>query len=168
MMHAATRTSPRWWQGRRLRLFLLLGVLAVLLIRVGLDLWAGGRVRAETSRLEAKYGTLDPGAGWPPEVPAADNRARLVKAAAVLVVAGQGASAMPMSRALSEFKALPGNPRVPDDLRKFATVNREPLQLVDEARAGFSLLRWLTRAASIKQASASTRPKPASSRQRKS
>jgi len=133
-MNAATRRSPRWWQSRGLRRSLLLGILALLVVRIGLDLWAGHRVRTKIARLEAKYGSLAPSAGQPPEVPDADNRARLVKAAAALVMPGAPDEAARLISAIRSVKTLPHTAPVPDGLRKFLDANRESLRLVDEAR----------------------------------
>lgn len=140
-MDTATRSSPRWWRSRRFKLFLIAGILAVLVIRIGLDVWAGGRVRAAVDRLEARYGSLEPGAGWPPAVPDADNRARLVEAAAALVMPGTATGTIPMARAIAEFRKLPPPALVPGELREFVRMNRGALGLVDQAR-GLRQANW--------------------------
>jgi hypothetical protein len=133
-MTATDGRSSRWWQSRRLRLFLLVGILAVLVARTGLDLWAGHRVDTEIARLESQYGSLELSAGVPPEVPDADNRARLVRAAAALVTSGAGTGSGSVVGSVRRFKALTEPSPVPEDLRAFVDANREALRLVDQAR----------------------------------
>jgi hypothetical protein len=70
---------------RRIRLMLLLLVLAVLVVRAAADhTWAMGRLGREISRQEKRFGPLDPATLAPPTVPPAENRARAMLAAATL------------------------------------------------------------------------------------
>src|SRR5688572_27527334 len=77
-----TRAS-RW---RRIRLIGLLGLLLVLLAYVTTDALAGRSLDAELARLEPQHGNLRVRSLVAPSVPAADNRARLVSAAAALAI----------------------------------------------------------------------------------
>ena len=81
---AAAPTRRRRW--RRRWLVVLVLTLVVLLARAGLDLWAGHRVDQEVARLEKRWGSLAEATLRLPPVPAADNRARVVRAAAALTI----------------------------------------------------------------------------------
>lgn len=132
-----TRTgdpSARWWQGRRLRLVVLIGILAVLVVRVGLDLWSGRMIATEIARLESQFGSLDASAGLPPPVPDMDNRARHVRAAAALVTFGEAAESAAVRLSFRRFKELAEPAPMPTDLRAIVEANRAALRLLDEAR----------------------------------
>ena len=71
---------------RRLLLFLVVALLAVLVAGVAIDLGAGRSVASEVARLEEKYGGLDGRSLAAPRVPPEANRARFARAAAALTV----------------------------------------------------------------------------------
>lgn len=77
-----------WWRRhwRRPALVLLILAAVLLVFRAALDLWAGRRLNAEISRLEKVYGRLDPATLAPPRVSPGENRARVIRAAASLLV----------------------------------------------------------------------------------
>lgn len=77
-----------WWQRhwRRPALVLLILAAVLLVFRAALDVWAGRRLNAEISRLEKVYGRLDPATLAPPRVSPGENRARVIRAAASLLV----------------------------------------------------------------------------------
>lgn len=120
---AAPSMSHGW------RLFGVLAALGVLLIIgscAGLDVVEGQRVEAEIARFEARYGSLDLSTLVVPPVPAADNRARIVRAAAALVVPLPGAKYHHI-----DFRAPAP---VPAELRAFAEANRDAIRLADGVR----------------------------------
>ena len=116
-----TRAS-RW---RRVRLFALLGVLVLLVAYTATDLYAGHALDAELARLELQHGNLRARTLVAPSVPAAENRARLVSAAASL--------ALPvpteLSTSLRNFGSSSDTDTVPADLRAYVEQNHEALQL---------------------------------------
>lgn len=74
--------SPR---GRRVLVVLAgLGLLFVV-VHVGLDVIVGRRLSAATREAEERYGSFDLATLLPPEVPDAENRAKVIRAAAELV-----------------------------------------------------------------------------------
>jgi hypothetical protein len=133
-MTEARETTARWWRSRRLRLFILIGVLTTLVVMVGLDLWTGHLVDTEVARLESQYDSLDPGAAQGASVPAAANRARAVRAAAALANHGAADQAS-VGASLGQFKRRSEPAPVPDDLRAFVQANSSALRIADEARA---------------------------------
>lgn len=134
-MTDASREASQWWPSRRLRLFLLLGILVALVAGIGLDIWAGRRVDAEFARLEKRYGSLDGRSVVAPAVPADDNRARFVRAAVALTVpANHDKSYSALLASFTRFEKLPESSHVPDDVRAFVDANREAIRLADEAR----------------------------------
>jgi hypothetical protein len=119
------RTS-RW---RRLRLFVLLGILLLLVAYTGTDLWAGRQLDAELARLEPRYGNLRLRTIIAPPVPAAENRARLVRAAAALAKPG---STDAVVKGLTSFGNSSDTDLVPADLRVFVEENRDAIRLVEK------------------------------------
>jgi hypothetical protein len=105
--------------------------LVFLLARAGLDLWAGRRVDQEVARLEKRWGSLAERTLRLPPVPAADNRARVVKAAAALTVLENGS---PQHSAISRFLAARTKLPVPPDVRVFAEANRAAIRVAEESR----------------------------------
>ncbi len=126
---AAAPTRRRRW--RRRWLVLLVLALVVLLARAGLDLWAGRRVGQEAARLEKRWGSLAERTLRLPPVPAADNRARVVKAAAALTIFENGSQE---DRALGRFLASRTMPPVPADVRAFVEANRAAIRVADDSR----------------------------------
>lgn len=125
--------SSRW---RRIRLLFLIGLLVLLVARIGLGWWADRRLQAEYARLEQKYGNLDGRSILAPQVPATENRVRLVKAALALLAPGRYENGISALRAsITQFQKASDVPRVPDDLRQFVEGNRESLALLAEARS---------------------------------
>jgi hypothetical protein len=125
---APTRRSRR----RRRWLVVLVLALVFLLARAGLDLWAGRRVDQEVLRLEKRYGSLAGGSLRPLPVSAADNRARVVRAAAALTVLDNGSA---QQRALERFLASRTEPQVPADVRAFVEANRAAIRLAEDSKA---------------------------------
>jgi hypothetical protein len=128
-MTEATVKPARTSRPRRLRLVVLLGVLVLLVVYTGTDLWAGRQLDAELARLEPRYGNLHLRAIHAPPVPAADNRARLVRAAAALANPGSTDS---LVKGLTSFGNSSDTDLVPADLRAFVEENRDALRLLDK------------------------------------
>ena len=129
-MTETTTKRPRGTWRRRILIFLIGAVLLILLVRSGLDFWAGRRINAQVALLEQKYGSLDPATLTVPAVPESENRARAIRAAIALIEGQPGAQA-----SLSRFLAQRSPAPVPPDLRAFVEANRGALRQVDEARA---------------------------------
>jgi hypothetical protein len=121
-----------WWSRhwRRIALVLLILVAMLLVVRAALDLWAGRRLSAEIARLEKVYGRLDPATLAPPQVPPAENRARVMRAAASLTNVGAAERS-----ALDRFDRpwLPST-GLSDDLRRIVEQNRLAMQVAEEGR----------------------------------
>ena len=83
-MTESTPQPRRGW--RRLGVATLFGTFLIVGGCAGFDQWTGGRVEAEIARLEQRYGSLDEATRIVPPVPATDNRAHVVRAAAALTV----------------------------------------------------------------------------------
>jgi hypothetical protein len=124
---APVRRSRR----RRVWLLVLVLTLVFLLARAGLDLWAGRQVDQEVARLEKRYGSLAESTLRVPPVPAGDNRARVVKAAAALTVFDNGSKEQ---RALGRFLTPRAAPPVPADVRAFVDANRAAIRLAEGSR----------------------------------
>ena len=120
-----TPARPRSGRWRRLRLILLLGLLVLLVAYTGADLWTARRLAAEIARLEARYGIAVNGRLVSPSVPAADNRARLVKAATALMIP----ESEEQRKAMNGFGAISETPAVPGPLRAFVEANKEAIDV---------------------------------------
>lgn len=121
---------------RRILIVLLVAAVILLLARAGLDLWAGYRVDAEVSRLEKQYGSLDERTMNVPSVPPDDNRARAIRAAALLVVFAPNRQFQGFSASYGAvLRQLTRPVPMPPDLRGFVEANRSALQIVDDARS---------------------------------
>jgi hypothetical protein len=128
--------AARW---RRIRMLALLGALALLAGYTATDLYAGRALDTELARLERQHGDLRTPTLVAPSVPAAENRARLVSAAASL--------AMPLQpelrTSLNNFGSAGNTDTVPADLRAFVEDNREALQMastfVTRAKASWNV-----------------------------
>ncbi len=127
----AAPTRTKHW--RRVRLILLIGILVLLVVRVGLDLWANHRITVEIARLETQYGSLDESTLGVPPVPDSDNRARAVRAAAALTAFAPSKDLSELRRALGLFVKSPASTPVPDDLTAFVEANRDALRVADTA-----------------------------------
>ena len=134
-----TRAS-RW---RRIRLIGLLGLLLVLLAYVTTDALAERSLDAELARLEPQHGNLRVRTFVAPSVAAADNRARLVSAAAAIAI-----PAPPALNASFRFGSTSDTEVVPPDLRAFVEQNREAIEFAariptrTQAELGRGLRRW--------------------------
>ncbi len=113
---------------RRLRLYVLLGILVLLVLHVGADVLAGRRVDAVLSRLEQRVGPLTVARLRGPDVPAGENLARLVRAATALTI--------PPARDVEQALGTLGDARqtmpVPEAVRPFVTANQPAIQLSRE------------------------------------
>ncbi len=114
---------PVW---RTAPVLFVIAALIVIGACTGLDLWAKRELDVEIARLQAKYGSLDVATVKVPAVPDADNRARVVRAAAEFVVPIAG-PAIPLLK-------LPVPSPVPADLRAFANANRDAIRLLGDIR----------------------------------
>ena len=132
-MITETTTSGRYGRWRRIRLLLLLGVLLLLMLRAGLDLWMGRQIDNEIRRLEQRYGSLDESTVAAPRVPAGQNRARVVRAAAALTALPPGTTSADVMNALGRFAKSRTGP-VPADLIGVVDANRAAIRLVHDAR----------------------------------
>lgn len=103
-----------------------ISILAMLGSCTGLDVWADRQVEAEIAKIEAHYGSLDERTSRVPPVPAADDRASIVRAAAALAVG------LPGQRFHSISTPVPSP--VPADLRAFADANRAAIRLAGDIR----------------------------------
>jgi hypothetical protein len=109
-----------------------LGVAAVLSLVlmagscVALDVVEGHRVEAEVARFEARYGSLDVSTLVVPPVPADENQARILKAAAALTV--------PLPGLAYHHIEFHGPGPVPANLRAFAEANRDAIRLAGDVR----------------------------------
>src|SRR5436190_8043366 len=117
-------TAPvRAVRRRRTRLYFLLAILILLVGYTGLDLYASRKLDAEIARLEPKYGSLRI---WSitelPAVPAGENRARLVRAAAALIVPPDKQSMTSVN--FAGYINIGQNAPVPADVRAWVDANR--------------------------------------------
>ena len=124
-MAAPTFTPTRASRWRRVRLFVLLGILVLLVGYTAADLYARRSLEAELARLEPKYGNLRNRTLVAPSVPAAENRARLVSAAASLAIPASSA----LQTAIGKLESNSDTDKVPADLRAFVEQNHDALVL---------------------------------------
>ena len=117
---------------RRIRLYLLLAILIALVGYVSLDWYASRKLDAEIARLEPKYGNLriwslanPPGI---PPVPAGENRARLIRAAAALVVPPNNQSVA----GISLFGGTDDSVKLPADVRAWVAANQRAIDFASE------------------------------------
>ena len=122
-MTDVTVSETRGSRRRRWRVYLLAGIVLMLIAFVSLDAWAARRVNRATRALEERYGTLAEDSLRTAAVPAEQNRARLVRAAAALSV--------PPTTSIKAFLTEAGRsqqpPPVTAELRDFVESNREAL-----------------------------------------
>lgn len=121
----------RW---RRVRLIAVVVLLVLLVAWVGLDLWAGRRIDEEVARLEKSYGSLaERSLRSPQKVPAADNRARVARAAAALAVLEEPGRRPDL--APERYLGLrPWSP-VPESVRAYVEINRPAIRIAEETRS---------------------------------
>ena len=113
---------------RRLLLFLVIAMVLLLVAYGGLDAWAGYKLRAQVARLEARYGSLNEDTLRLRPVPTADNRARIVKAAAALIV--READIAKINGFVGREPQFP----VPAEVRAFVEANRSATNMAAEIR----------------------------------
>ena len=114
-MTEITQQPRRGW--RRFGVAALFGTFLIFGGCAGFEQWTGGRVEAEVARLEQRYGSLDESTRIVAPVPATDNRAHVVRAAAALTV--------PPPRSMNpHFWGGGAWALVPDELRAFVDANR--------------------------------------------
>ena len=118
---------------RRLRLFLLLGVLVLLVAGVGFDGWTRWQLEPELARVESRYGSLHGPTLVAPPVGAEYNSARFVRAAAALTVRPSASPYSVLIASVRDFEKLPESSIVPRDLQAFLDANTEALRLAGDA-----------------------------------
>jgi hypothetical protein len=110
-------------------------LLALLVMRLGFGAWAAWRLQGVAARITAAYGPLDTASLAPPGVPAAENRARILSAAASLTVLAQDARKVTeLGKALSAAGSPDPAQRVAV-LRRTAGENAVALSLLDHAES---------------------------------
>jgi len=118
---------------RRLRLFVLLGILVTLVAGISVDVWTGRQLESELSRMEGRYGSLRGRTLVAPPVAAEYNSARFVRAAAALTVhPGASPNGVLMASARA-FEKRTESSLVPGDLQAFVDANAEAIRLAGEA-----------------------------------
>jgi hypothetical protein len=119
----------RWtMRGRRLLVILLLFVIVVLVIRAVFDVWEGRRLNEEIASLGKRYGSLDDWHIGPPQVARAENRARVLAAAASSLTT----SASDLDAALNALRRSPANV-TGDQAKKIVAENRDAIELAIRA-----------------------------------
>ena len=118
---------------RRVLVLLMIGVIAVALLWIGLDLWTGRRVAREFARLEKRYGSLSWRSIVASPVAAEFNSARFVRAAVVLTVRPTNASYGKLLASATSFDQQAAPSAEPEDVRAFVDSNRDAIQLALEA-----------------------------------
>jgi hypothetical protein len=105
----------------------LLMILILLVVYSGLDWWSGRRLDRQTADFAARYGPLsDRGASR--HVPASDNRARLVRAAAALV----NAPSASLNGAVRTLASTNSTRAITGELRAVVDANHDAIRLLDE------------------------------------
>lgn len=118
---------------QRLRLFLLLSILVVLVAGISVDVWTRRQLDRELARVEQRYGSLRVRTLVAPPVGAEYNSARFVRAAAALTVRPSASSYGMAMAAIKDLEKLPEPSIVPRDLQAFVDANTEAMRLVGEA-----------------------------------
>ena len=124
MTNARKDTRRRRWQ-----LLVLVSPLIVLGAYFGADLWAGHRVNQAAARFDERYGGLSVRHLTTAPVQAADNRARLVRAAAALAVPLSPAATTALTGVTRSSEIRP----LPAELRAFVEANMPALSLLADA-----------------------------------
>jgi hypothetical protein len=115
---------PRW------QLFVLVSPLIVLVAYFGADMWTGHRVNMAAARFDERYDGLSLRHLTTAPVPAANNRARLVRAASALTVPLSTAA----TTALTNVTRTPDMTPLPAELRAFVEANKRALSILADAR----------------------------------
>ena len=118
---------------RRLRLFVLLGILLALVAGIGFDGWTRRQFERELARMEARYGSLRGPTLVAPPVGAEYNSARYVRAAAALTVRPNPSSYGMAMAYLRDFEKRPGSSEAPRDVQTFLDANTDAMRLAEEA-----------------------------------
>lgn len=114
---------------RRWKLLVLVSPLVLLVTYFGADMWTGHRVNLAAARFDERYGGLSVRHLTTAPVPATNNRARLVRAAAALTVPLSPAA----TPALTSVTGNSGMSPLPAELRPFAEANTRALSLLADA-----------------------------------
>jgi len=126
-----TRLKPT----RRRVVTYIVVLLALLVVRLGFGAWAAWRLQGVTTRLAAVYGPLDVASLAPPRVAPADNRARILRAAASLIVLQQDVLKVnELGNLLSARGAADPAQRLVG-LRRAVTENELALSVLDRAES---------------------------------
>jgi hypothetical protein len=119
---------------RHIRFLFVCCVVAVLVAGTAFDVWTRRRADAELARLEKRFGNLGGRSIVAPPVPAADNSARFVRAAAALAVRpGPNSGYGTISDAVTYFEKLLEPSPVPEDLRAWLEANHAAIRMAGEA-----------------------------------
>jgi hypothetical protein len=118
---------------RRLRLFLLIGVLLALVGGITIDVWTRRQLDSELARVESRYGSLHGRTLVAPPVADEYNSARFVRAAAALTIHPGARPYGVLMASAREFEKLPESSIVPRDLQAFVDANTEAMRLAGEA-----------------------------------
>jgi hypothetical protein len=124
VMNASRDTRHRRW-----KLLVLVSPLVLLVAYFGADMWTGHRVNLAAARFDERYGGLSVRHLTTAPVPATNNRARLVRAAAALTVPLSPAA----TPALTSVTGNSGMSSLPAELRAFAEANTRALSLLADA-----------------------------------
>jgi hypothetical protein len=128
-MTAPVINATQGTRRRRWKMFVLVSPLIVLGAYFGADIWAGHRVNQAAARFEERYGGLSLRHLTTAPVPAANNRARLVRAAAALTIPTSTAA----TKALASVTRTSDMAPLPAELRAFVEANAPALTLLAEA-----------------------------------
>ncbi len=123
MIRAMPLSRRRLWR-------VAIGLLLLMLVGfASADLWSRYRLRVEIAKLEEQIGSLGVAALRMPDVPEADNRAAVARAAADQTVRPDNLDA-----ALSSLTIKHPSTPVPADVRAFADANRAAVRLAADIR----------------------------------
>jgi hypothetical protein len=125
MTDAISRFVPRSFWGR-LRFAALLMILIGLIAYVGLDWWSGRRLDASVSHFQDRFGMLQT-VVRAPGVSSADNRSRVVRAAAALV----NPTSRELRSVVGRLGAVKSSEELTPDLRAFVEANKSAIRLLD-------------------------------------
>ena len=115
---------PWWWR------FVLVSPLIVLVAYLGADMWTGHRVNVAAARFDARYGGLSLRHLTAAPVPAADNRAHLVRAASALTVPISPSAVTALTNVSRTTNITP----LSAELRAFVEANKPALDVLADAR----------------------------------
>ena len=119
----------RWrMRSRRLLVILLFTFILVLVVRAVFDVWEGRRLNEEITSLDKRFGRLDDWHIGPPQVARAENRARLLAAAASSLTTSES----DLVAALNALRRSPANV-TGDQTKAIMQENREAIELAIRA-----------------------------------